>query len=334
MAATLWVPGWAAESAAGPHPSELMPRAATSILLDITTAAGRYVAVGEHGDIITSANGRDWTQVMAPVRAMLTRVRFLDDKLGWAVGYDSVVLNTTDAGNTWNLQSQETEKGLPFYDVLFLDAQHGFAVGAKALFKQTEDGGKTWTDVSAPFLDTGLNLNSICRLRDGSLIIAGEKGLVAWSTDIGKHWTMLKSPYPGSWFGVLPAGNSGALVYGLRGHVYAIDDPHSVPAQDPGQWDEFNLPTITDADGLQKLGWRAFSAPSEQSLFGGTLLDERRFVLVGVNGTVLRGNVSNPVLTAVNPPSSFTLSSIVVHGEQTIAVGHDGTESIDGVEAP
>ncbi len=334
LAAACFVTARAADPDSGPRPSEPMPKASTSILLDVTNTAGRYVAVGEHGDIVVSTNGKDWTQVIAPVRALLTRVRFLDDKLGWIVGYDGVVLNTTDGGNTWNLQARDIDKGLPYYDVLFLDAQHGFAVGAKALLKQTEDGGKTWTDVSAPFLDTGLNLNSICRLNDGSLLIAGEKGLVAWSTDAGKTWTMLKSPYPGSWFGALPEGKSGVLVYGLRGHVYALDDLHAVPVQDPKQWDEFNLPTITDADGLQKLGWREFKAPSDQSLFGGTLLDDDHFVLVGVNGTVVRGSVSNPALTAVNPPSSFTLSSIVVHDGHAIAVGHDGFEAIDGGLAP
>lgn len=331
LAASLVFPAQASsDPATPPFPSELMPKASASILLDVANAGDHYVAVGEHGDIILSSNGKDWTQVVAPVRAMLNRVRFLDGKLGWAVGHDGVILNTTDGGSHWSLQARDIDKGLPFYDILFLDAQHGFAVGAKALFKLTEDGGKTWSDVSAPFLDTGLNLNTIIRLSNGALVIAGEKGLVTWSSDNGKTWTMLKSPYPGSWFGALPAGKDGVLVYGLRGHVYAIDDLRAVPVQDPKQWDEFNLPTITDEAGLKQLGWRAFTAPSEQSLFGGTLIDDSHFVLVGVNGTVLRGTFSSPALTAVNPPSSFSLSSIVIQGGHAIAVGHEGVEAIDG----
>jgi photosystem II stability/assembly factor-like uncharacterized protein len=326
--------GLCAEGSSEPRAAEMMPKASTSILLDVASASGRYVAVGEHGNIVTSPNGKDWTQVAAPVRSMLNRVRFLDDKQGWAVGHDGVILHTGDGGTTWTLQARDIDKGIPFYDVLFLDGQHGFAVGAKALMKETTDGGKTWTDVSAPFLDTGLNLNTIVRLHDGSLLIAGEKGLVANSNDSGRTWTMLRSPYPGSWFGALPAGAGGVLVYGLRGHIYAIDDPKAVPAQDPKQWDEFSLPTITDADGLHKLGWRAFNAPSEQSLFGGTLLDDTHFALVGVNGTVLRGVLSNAALTAVSAPSNFTLSSIVVHDGKGIAVGHDGVEAIDGGLTP
>ncbi|WVM93430.1 hypothetical protein ULG90_05695 [Halopseudomonas pachastrellae] len=35
------------------------------------------------------------------MRQLLTAVYFVDDKRGWAVGHDSLILNTTDGGATW-----------------------------------------------------------------------------------------------------------------------------------------------------------------------------------------------------------------------------------------
>jgi photosystem II stability/assembly factor-like uncharacterized protein len=335
VASLLATPAWSDQAPAPPpRPAEMMPKAAESILLDVAVAGPGYVAVGEYGNIVVSHDGRQWTQVGAPVRAMLNRVRFIDNRTGWAVGHDGVILHTSDGGMHWSLQARDADKGLPFYDILFLDDHHGFAVGARSMFRETSDGGATWTDVDAPFLKLGLNLNAIVRLRDGSLMIGGEKGLVARSVDQGRSWTMLKSPYPGSWFGILPDGPRGALLFGLRGHVFAIDDPAAVPLQDPQQWDEFNLPTISDAEGQQRMGWRAFTAPNDQSLFGGALIDEQHFVLVGVNGTVLRGMMSNPQLISLAAPSDASLSAIVIHNGHAVAVGHDGAEVIEGGFTP
>ena len=96
-----------------------------------------------------------------PVSSDLTAVFFVDDKQGWAVGHDGVILHTADGGETWALQldgraanelliaamerkaaaepaSDDAKKLLaeakrykeqgadkPFLDVWFADAQNG-----------------------------------------------------------------------------------------------------------------------------------------------------------------------------------------------------------------
>src|SRR3546814_17371900 len=113
----------------------------------------------------------------------------------------------------------------PVRDFLALEAQHCLAVGAYGLLLETHDGGQTWNAVdSHGFDEDELHLNSIGKLNNGDLMIAGEQGLIAISTDGGVTWTKQASPYEGSYFGVLPHGDKGALIYGLRGNVYVSAD--------------------------------------------------------------------------------------------------------------
>ena len=83
----------------------IMPKARTSLLLDIATAGDRLVEVGERGHILYSDDiGKTWVQVRVPTSVMLTRVFFVSEATGWAVGHDGNILLTDDGGETWTLQ--------------------------------------------------------------------------------------------------------------------------------------------------------------------------------------------------------------------------------------
>src|SRR3546814_17946794 len=99
---------------------------------------------------------------------MLTRVRFLDARHGWIVGYDGTVLGSVDGGTSWKLLHFDTS-ARALHDVLFTDAQHGIAVGAYGMMLTTDDGGAPWSE-SAPLLaDLALHLTALVRPGDGSL---------------------------------------------------------------------------------------------------------------------------------------------------------------------
>ena len=44
------------------------------------------------------------------------------------------------------------------------------------------------------------------------------------SLDEGATWSKLQSPYDSSYFGALPVGDKGALVFGLHGSHFAVED--------------------------------------------------------------------------------------------------------------
>ena len=238
-------------------PSELASR---GLLQDVVRAGTRLVAVGQRGHIVYSTDaGASWKQSTVPVSSDLTAVFFVNERKGWVVGHDGVVLHTGDGGLTWSLQLdgrrandllvahveerakaqpdsvelkqllQEArrfkEQGAdkPFLDVWFADENSGYIVGAYNLIFRTTDGGRTWepwfTQTDNPKL---LNLYAIAPVGE-SLYVVGESGLVLKLDPQAQRFRALPTPYKGSFFGVV--GTRTTLVaFGLRGNAFGSDD--------------------------------------------------------------------------------------------------------------
>lgn len=295
--------GGEVEAVVKPLPSEIMPLTPRSLLLDIVDTGAHLIAVGDRGAVIASNDGRNWAQVQTPTRSALTAVSFPDPDHGWAVGHDAVILHTADGGKTWSLQNFEPELEKPFLDVLFLDADRGFAVGAYGLFYRTEDGGRSWGEVDSPIRENEWHFNSITRLNDGTLLIAGETGTLARSTDGGATWASLESPYDSSFFGAAPRGKKGAVIFGLRGNVFATEDIHG------GKW-------------------RQVRTDSVASMFGATTFDDGRVALVGLNGNIMVSANGLEHVTLMKSTTGTPLAAAVVFGGELIAVGESGVQRI------
>ena len=266
--------------AEAPQPAIMSDLASKTLLLDVVTAGDRLIAVGSRGHIVYSDDqGESWTQAKVPVRQVLTAVYFVDEQNGWAVGHDSLVLHSTDAGQTWELQYRDPAldqpadpdgPGLlerPLMDVWFRDTQTGFAVGAYGIFLRTDDGGETWEDRSDSIdNEYGMHYNAIAPVHNAGLFMVGEMGSMYSSSDYGDTWeTLDSSPYDGTWFGVSGTGQTGQLlVWGLRGNLYRSDNFGYT-------WEPVEF------DGR---------AP-QATLLGGNLSADGRLAIVGAGGVVL-----------------------------------------------
>ncbi len=268
-------------------------KAADSLLLDIDNAGKRLVAVGDRGHILYSDDeGKTWIQAKVPTRMMLTAVAFGDDKHGWAVGHDALILATEDGGTTWTQQfsDQEREEGAPFLDVWFKDASTGFAVGAYGALFTTTDGGKNWED-AGDRLDNpdGYHLNAITEVKDSGLFVVGEMGSMFRSADGGETWETLEGPYEGSLFGVIGTNEPGTLLaYGLRGNLFRSTDFGS------------NWTPIKVKSPRGKLDF---------GLSGGALLKDGSVVIVGHGGSVLKSTDNGLTFSLINRPDRLSLSS-------------------------
>src|SRR5689334_20674002 len=57
----------------------------------------------EQNLLITSADGgRTWRRQWGGAQEWCYRVRFINSQVGWMVGYEGLVLKSTDGGNSWN----------------------------------------------------------------------------------------------------------------------------------------------------------------------------------------------------------------------------------------
>lgn len=260
-AAVLAIPGLAA--AEEPDESEssvIASLASKSLMLDAVALDSRLVAVGERGHIlISSDNGASWQQIVVPTRTMLTAVAFVNNDVGVAVGHDSVILRTTDGGDTWNLVFSAPDDEAPFFDVWFSDSENGVAIGAYGSNHRTTDGGLTWE--FEPVGDTDWHLHEIARAANGTLYLAAEAGFAYRSDDDGATWIELPTPYQGSFFGVLPLEGDTVLLYGLRGHLFRSEDAGET-------WQELDTNTVA-------------------LLTNGIRLSDGTIIIVGLGGTVL-----------------------------------------------
>lgn len=215
-----------AQLRAAAHP----PALERTLLLAVTAAGSRMVAVGERGTVaLSDDSGKTFRRARSvPVQATLTGVHFADDRRGWAVGHWGVVLATADGGETWVVQRSDGEHDQPLFGVHFRDARNGLAVGLWSLMLRTTDGGATWKKVSVPpradERKTDRNLFSVFADARGTLYVTSESGQVLASPDGGASWRYLDTGYGGSlWCGLaLPDG--GLLVAGLRGTLMRSDD--------------------------------------------------------------------------------------------------------------
>lgn len=321
-------------------PSEKMERASRSLLLDIVQTTGGMYAVGERGHVLSSTDGKTWTQLPTNTRSTLTTVASADGQL-WAAGHDGVIVHSTDGGQTWGRQraapwmpeAENPDQGVPILDLLFTDSNNGFAIGAYSLMLVTHDSGVTWTrqtvnqpgaaaparQPDATYDDTGLlntdelelgeesdpHLNAIARTGSGALVIVGERGTFLRSRDNGATWQKASFPYQGSMFGVLAWDGEHILAYGLRGNAYESDD----------------LGTT----------WRKLDTQVNASLMGGEALPNGGAVLVGATGVVLtRKDAGSPFVASTYQNAAGetpVLSGALAQSDgSTVLIGEKGAD--------
>ncbi|MBI1237846.1 MAG: hypothetical protein GC199_00740 [Alphaproteobacteria bacterium] len=269
------------------------------LLISVAQAGPRLVAVGEFGHILLSDDkGATWRQVEnVPTRTTLTSVSFADDKVGWAVGHDTVILRTDDGGATWAKQFGGNDSDDALLSVLAISPTEAITVGAFAFAARTSDGGATW-DQFTLIPDTQLDnhLNKLFRGKGSNLYIAAEFGTVFRSGDLGQTWEAVETGYDGSFWGGLALKSGPLLVVGMRGNIWRSED-----------------------DGQT---WTNIPSNSAESLSGSTELDDGTVVVVGLGGAVVYSTDGGKTFVSVNRPDRKGLAAV--------AQGPDGNVVIFG----
>jgi photosystem II stability/assembly factor-like uncharacterized protein len=249
------------------QPAQLRQLAAGGALLAAaTTAGGRIVAVGDHGVILLSDDGKKYRQARSvPTRTMLTSVTFVDRNTGWAAGHDGVVLKTMDGGEHWSLLRQQYGQEQPILSIWFADANRGLAVGLFGMALSSSDGGLTWSEIKLSNGDAAdRHLYRIIATGSGALLITAEAGTVFRSEDGGKHWEVIDSGEKGSLWSAVAFSENGAstvVAVGMRGHIIRSTD-----------------------DGKS---WQAIASGTTQSLTDIGQLADGGLVAGGMGGTLL-----------------------------------------------
>lgn len=334
-------------------------RAHKSLLLDITRADNRLVAVGGHGHIIYSDdNGIHWKQAKVPVAVTLTKVFFVSGQIGWAVGHDGVILKSTDAGLNWELQYD----GIKANQAIVDGAKISVKKAEEALEKAETSGEQAAIDsaeekleilsyvledaiydndvgATKPFLDVWFY-----NAHQGYAI--GAYGMFFYTTDGGKNWLngAARVPNPDRFHlnSISMVGSNALMIVGEQGLIVRSDDLGKTwfEQEAPYGGSFFGLAANGDLQllyGLRGhvfytqdsgLDWVELSTGSEQTLLGG-VIGKTQTVLVGSAGTVLMFDRSMKLIKSISLEGRKDHSGVVEAVDGTfVLVGEAGVMRI------
>jgi len=323
-------------------PARMSPLVVRNVLLSVSVAGARLVAVGQRGAVVVSDDqGANWVQAKVPVSSDLTSVWFVDAKHGWAAGHDGVILHSADGGLTWvkqldgrqantmlvaDLQAkvaaspedkrlsvllEEAQRNVeagpdkPFLDVWFADAKNGYAVGAYNLMFRTSDGGAHWV----PWYDRTENPNFLhlyaVRGVGDQVYVSGERGLFM-KLDAGQQRFVARPmAYQGSLF-AMAAGPGYVTVFGMRGNA--------LRTADEGQT------------------WQKVETGVQSGLSGATVLADGRVVVVSQAGQMLMSQDKAASFALVKGVQPMLFAGVTGAGQGRVAVA--GMQGVRVVTIP
>lgn len=162
-----------------------------------TTDSGRTWRVGQ----VAGAEKLDFRDV----EAFSAQVAYL---LSIGPGENSRIYKTTDGGDNWTLQFQNTEREAFFDAIAFWDERHGLAMSdpirGRFYLVSTNDGGAHWTPVAPAGMpaaivgEGGFAASGTCLITLGKseayLVSGGTAARVFHSADRGLNWTVVDTP--------------------------------------------------------------------------------------------------------------------------------------------
>lgn len=129
-----------------------------------------------------------WTILKSPTNETLRKLFFIDTNNGWAVSLNGTIINTTNSGETWEIQNSTVIS--PIVDIFFINPNHGWALtypseppfGTSIL--KTTNGGREWIKDSVFFVNQ--IFSAILFIDDNTGFIGGNG--IKKTTDGGLTW--------------------------------------------------------------------------------------------------------------------------------------------------
>lgn len=155
-------------------------------------------------------------------------IRFSDKKRGWIVGslsnqrdevVDSLVLQTTDGGETWERVIVPAKQEL--YHLDFTNNDNGWIVGNKGLILNTRDGGSSWQIQSSGTTESLYNVEF--RDSDNGVAVGGEGTILRTETG-GAMWYKIPSGVTKSLLRVNFTKDKTGWIVGSGGVILRTDD--------------------------------------------------------------------------------------------------------------
>jgi len=235
----------------------------------------------------------------------LTGVAFsADERVGYAVGEQGLILKTEDGGVSWTKSTSGTAVRLNAVAVHRTHPELAWAVGDSATTLWTADGGKTWNPK-----DIGENarVRDVHFLDEKRGVAVGEvpipRGSVGaiWETDDGgRSWSVVRLPFllASPFYGVHLNDSGVGVAVGQGGQIYQTEDRGST-------WDYIS------------------GVRTDKDLYGAYMRADGRGWAVGDRGTILQTTDGGSSWSVVQTDQYYNLRSVAGREDrvEALAVG-------------
>lgn len=180
------------EDAGATWASVAVPEINKDAVLGVTALkSGQLVACGAFGMYIVSDDkGKTWRReqvIAADFERHISKV--IETRQGlMLVGETGVIARWDDAGKRWAVLTSPYAGS--YFGLLELRSGALLAYGMRGNVYRSKDQGATWEKMP---LDSKSTLNGGSVAADGSIVLSGNNGLIAVSTDEGQSFTLLKA---------------------------------------------------------------------------------------------------------------------------------------------
>lgn len=250
----------------------------------------------------TVDGGHNWGYYLVDtVTAGINDIKFIDDKRGFAAGYNTAQFYsgncyyTKDGGNSWGQETTATHTcldslGLDYID--FLDVQTGYAVSNfvphKYLLKTT-DTGKHWNII---YTQDGIGGVYFWNVLNGVMVADG--GKIFKTSDGGNNWVPKPSPVTDPLLSVSFMNNTIGFAVGANGMIIKTTDGGET-------WTKETSPTTQPL-----LRVKCFNAQAYAVGDGGTIIRSRPYLGISELPLSLKLNVYPNPASSVLYVSSTT----------------------------
>jgi len=155
----------------------------------------------------TTNAGENWTPVTINNIYGIDNFCFVDENIGWAVGWGLTppmlyVLKTTDGGENWNINNTFTQYG-EFFSICFVNSNTGWIAGHnhnpwRSLILKTTNGGFEWFEQFHNHSMTTVILYNMYFANENTGWMVGDAGIIIKTTNAGENWRAQQNPYLGN----------------------------------------------------------------------------------------------------------------------------------------
>jgi photosystem II stability/assembly factor-like uncharacterized protein len=169
-----------------------------------------FIPILLNSNIISQTNG--WFEQQSGTSEYLNACSFVDENLGITVGFNGLILRTTDGGVYWSEVTSNSNENL--FEVQMISHDVGWVVGENGTILKTLNGGINWDSQ----VSSTQEFLSSCSFIDESIgWIVGNNGIVLKTSNGGANWNNVNVGVNNHWNDVnFISSDTGWMVGGLN----------------------------------------------------------------------------------------------------------------------